>query len=212
MCPVVAPNWRSTTAGVIGRRQEAARRAVEREAAVLPGRALAEACQPLRVTPDRPRIVLDASAMSYASAASFRGSRAASSPPESRRRASREFRGGSSPHHRAIGSRIRIQRLTARRRGYVHASWIVAPTMDAPEPGHVLEAPDDVIRAHDAKQEHVQGEGGGAHVTVPEDEPAEQPGPRPVGRVVDAPVPVHEEEKQIAIAQVRAGWNARSPP
>jgi hypothetical protein len=45
----------------------------------------------------------------------------------------------------------------------VHASWIDAPTVAAPEAGHVLKAPDDVIRAHGAKQKDIQGQGGGAH-------------------------------------------------
>jgi hypothetical protein len=43
-----------------------------------------------------------------------------------------------------------------------------------PEGGHVLEAPDDVIPADRPEQEHIEAEGGGAHVAVPEDEPAKQ--------------------------------------
>ena len=53
LCPVVAAHWRSATARVGDRREEAARGAVEREATVLPARTLAEACQSLRVSPDR---------------------------------------------------------------------------------------------------------------------------------------------------------------
>ena len=79
--------------------------------------------------------------------------------------------------------------------------------MPAPEAGHVLEAPDDVIAAHSAEQEHIQGEGGGAHVTVPEDEPAEQAGVGAVGGIVEIAVAVHEEQEHVSISQVGAGRN-----
>jgi hypothetical protein len=39
----------------------------------------------------------------------------------------------------------------------------------APEAGHVLEAPDDVIPADGPEQEHIEAESGGAHVAVSED-------------------------------------------
>ena len=79
--------------------------------------------------------------------------------------------------------------------------------MPAPEAGHVLKAPDDVIAAHGAEQEHIQGEGGGTDVAVPEDEPAEQASVRRVGRVVEITVAVHEEQEHVSISQVGAGRN-----
>ena len=59
----------------------------------------------------------------------------------------------------------------------------------APKAGHMVKPPDDVIRAHGAKQEHIQGQGGGTDVAVPEHEAAEQPGLRTVGGVVEDRLP-----------------------
>ena len=71
----------------------------------------------------------------------------------------------------------------------------------------MLEAPDDVIAAHGAEQEHIQGQGGGTDVAVPENEPAEQAGVRRVGGVVEIAVAVHEEQKHVSVSQVGAGRN-----
>ncbi len=79
--------------------------------------------------------------------------------------------------------------------------------VSAPEAAHVVEAPDDVISAHRTKQEHIQGQGGGADVAVPEDEPAEQSRMRRVGRIVEVTVAVHEEQEHVSISQVGAGRN-----
>jgi hypothetical protein len=77
----------------------------------------------------------------------------------------------------------------------------------APEAGHVLEAPDDVIAAHGTKQEHIQGKGGGADVAVPEHEAAEQPGLRSVGGIFEISVAVHEEQEHVSVSQVGTGRN-----
>src|SRR3954466_8397607 len=71
----------------------------------------------------------------------------------------------------------------------------------------MLKAPDDVIAAHRAEQEHIQGEGGGADVTVPEDESAEQTGVRAVRGAVEIAVAVHEEQEHASVSQVGAGGN-----
>ena len=71
----------------------------------------------------------------------------------------------------------------------------------------MVKTPDDVIRAHGAKQEHIQGEGGGSDVAVPEHEPAEQAGMRGVGGVVEIAVAVHEEQEHVSVSQVGAGRN-----
>ena len=79
--------------------------------------------------------------------------------------------------------------------------------MPAPEASDVVKTPDDVIRTARAKQEHIQGEGGGSHVAVPEDEPAEQAGMRGVGGIVEIAVAVHEEQEHVSVSQVGAGRN-----
>ena len=60
--------------------------------------------------------------------------------------------------------------------------------MPAPEAGHVLKPPDDVVPAHQSKQEHIEGEGGGTHITVPENESAEQTGVGAVRGIVEIAV------------------------
>ena len=77
--------------------------------------------------------------------------------------------------------------------------------MPAPEAGHVLEAPDDVIAADHAEQEHIQGEGGGTDITVPENESAEQTGMGAVRGIVEIAIAVHEEQKHVSVSQVGAG-------
>jgi hypothetical protein len=75
----------------------------------------------------------------------------------------------------------------------------------APEADNVLEAPDDVIAAHGAEQEHIQGQGGGTDVAVPQNESAEQTSVRRIGGVVEIAVAVHEEQKHVSVSQVGAG-------
>ena len=77
----------------------------------------------------------------------------------------------------------------------------------APEASHVLKAPDDVISAHQSEQEHIQGEGGGTDIAVPENESAEQTGVRAVRGIVEIAVAVHEEQKHVSVSQVGAGRN-----
>ena len=71
----------------------------------------------------------------------------------------------------------------------------------------MLKAPDDVIAADHAEQEHIQGQGGGTHITVPENESAEQAGLGAIGRVVEIAVAVHEEQKHVSVSQVGARRN-----
>jgi hypothetical protein len=49
-----------------------------------------------------------------------------------------------------------------------------------------------VIAAHRAVEEHIQGQGGGPDVAVPEDKPAEQASVRGIGGIVEITVPVDE--------------------
>src|SRR3954468_8300138 len=79
--------------------------------------------------------------------------------------------------------------------------------MSAPEADDVLKAPDDVVAADGAEQEHIQGKGGGTDVAVPENESAEQTSVRRIGRVVEIAVAVHEEQKHVSVSQVGAGRN-----
>ena len=82
--------------------------------------------------------------------------------------------------------------------------------MSAPEADDVLEAPDDVVAADSAEQEHIQGEGGSTNVAVPENESAEQASVRRVGGVVEIAVAVHEEQKHVSVSQIGAGRNPYS--
>ena len=81
------------------------------------------------------------------------------------------------------------------------------PHVPASEASHVLKPPDDVIAADDAEQEHIQGEGGGSHITVPEDEPAEQARLGTIRGVIKVTIAVHEEQEHVSISQVGAGRN-----
>ena len=70
----------------------------------------------------------------------------------------------------------------------------------------MLKAPDDVIPAHHTKQEHIEGEGGGTAIAVPENESAQQTGMGAVRGIVEVSVAVHEEQEHVSISQVGAGW------
>jgi hypothetical protein len=63
----------------------------------------------------------------------------------------------------------------------------------APEAGHVLKPPNDVISANHAVEEYVQGQGGGTDITVPENESAEQTAVGAVRGIVEIAVSVHED-------------------
>src|SRR5438034_369361 len=67
-----------------------------------------------------------------------------------------------------------------------------------------------VIPAHHSKQEHIQGQGGGTDITVPENESAEQTGVGAVRGIVEIAVAVHEEQKHVSVSQVGAGRNLLS--
>ena len=94
-----------------------------------------------------------------------------------------ELLGSGSQEYGAISGEICVERLA-------DPSQRVGPgvvnrrtNVPAPKAGDMVKPPDDVIRAHGAKQEHIQGQGSGTDVAVPEHEAAEQPGLRTVGGV-----------------------------
>src|SRR4029450_8311385 len=62
-----------------------------------------------------------------------------------------------------------------------------------------------MIRAYGAKQEQVQGQGGGADVAVPKDEPAKHASLRSIGGILEVPIAIHEKEEHVSISQVGAG-------
>src|SRR5207247_6430721 len=70
-----------------------------------------------------------------------------------------------------------------------------------------LKTPDEMISAHRAEQKHIQGEGGGTDIAVPENESAEQTGVRAVRGIVEIAVAVHKEQKHVSVSQVGAGRN-----
>src|SRR5207244_12963230 len=76
--------------------------------------------------------------------------------------------------------------------------------VSAPEAGHVLEAPDDVIPAHHPEQEQIERQGGGTYITIPENKSAEQAGLGAVAGIVEIAVAVHEEQKHVSVSQVGA--------
>src|ERR1700694_4389667 len=81
------------------------------------------------------------------------------------------------------------------------------PHVPAPEASDVLKAPDEMIAAYGAEQKHIEGQGGGTDIAVPENEPAEQAGFAAVRRVVEIAVAVHEEQEHVSVSQVGAGRN-----
>ena len=72
----------------------------------------------------------------------------------------------------------------------------------------MLKAPDDVIPAYHTEQEHIEGEGGGTDITVPENESAEQTGAGAVRGIVEIAVAIHEEQKHVSVSQIGAGRHA----
>jgi hypothetical protein len=63
----------------------------------------------------------------------------------------------------------------------------------APETDDVVKAPDNVVCANRAEQKHIQGEGGGTDVAVPENESAEQTSLRRIGRIIEIMHPKRKE-------------------
>src|SRR5688572_31302517 len=61
-----------------------------------------------------------------------------------------------------------------------------------------------MIRAHSAKEEQIQGQGGGADVAVPKDEPAKHASVRRIGGIVEVPIAIHQKEEHVSISQVGA--------
>ena len=57
-------------------------------------------------------------------------------------------------------------------------------------------------------EKHVEGEGGGPDITVPQNEAAEQTGVGAVRGIVEIAVAVHEEQKHVSVSQVGAGRHA----
>src|SRR5258708_861811 len=195
--------------GSVDRGQEAAGGAIEGEASVLPGRALAETCQPLHVAPDRAgiRLVLFRQRVRLVGLL-LRQIESPRDRLEHRIARGSELLGGGPQEDGAIGCGVRVDGradVVKRRRPGVLNRRADVP---APEAGYMLEAPDDVIPAHHAKQEHIEGEGGGTDITVPENESAEQTGVSAVRGVVEIAVAVHEEQEHVSVSQVSARRHA----
>ena len=77
----------------------------------------------------------------------------------------------------------------------------------APEAGHVLKSPDQMVQAHGPEHKQIQGEGGGADIAVPQNEAAKQSSVGAVRGIVESAVAVHDEQKHVSVSQVGAGWN-----
>ena len=69
----------------------------------------------------------------------------------------------------------------------------------------MLKAPHHMIRTNRSKHEQIEAEGGGAHITVPQNESAEQTGVGAVRGIVERLVAVHHEQKHVPVSQVSAG-------
>src|SRR6185436_8897621 len=78
----------------------------------------------------------------------------------------------------------------------------------APEASNVLKTPNQMISTHHPKEEHVEREGGGTDIAVPENESAEQTGVRAVRGIVEIAIAVHKEQKHVSVSQVGAGRNS----
>ena len=190
------------------RGQEAAGRAIEGESAILPRCALAQTREPLHVAPDRTGIRLER----FRQRVRLRGLllrqlESLNSRVNNRVTRRPEFLGRGPQENEAIVRGVCVERgpdaVERCRPGLLNRRSDVS----APEADDVLETPDDVIAADGAEQEHIQGQGGGTDVAVPENESAEQTSMRRIGRVVEIAVAVHEEQKHVSVSQVGAGRN-----
>ena len=193
--------------GSVDRGEESAGGLVEAESRVLPGRALTESCQPLHVSPDgsRIRLVLLRQRVGVGGLLPRQVESLHDRVDHLLARRA-ELLGGSPQEHGAIVVEVCVER----RRGRLGVSPSTPRESTHPRAGAGSrqrgESPrSDVIRAHGAKQEQIQGQGGGADVAVPEDEPAEQSGVRSVGGIVETSVAVHEEQEHVSVSQIGAG-------
>src|SRR2546427_5613925 len=171
--------------GLVDRGQEATGGAIEGESSVLPGRALTQSRESLHVPPDRSgiRLVLLGQDVRLGGLL-LRQIQSRRDRVKHRVTRRTEFLGDGPQEGGAIGGGVGVEggvnlverggpRLLNRR-----------PYVPAPEAGHVLKTPNHVIRATCAKQEEIQGEGGGPDITVPQDESAEQTGAGAVRGIV----------------------------
>jgi hypothetical protein len=177
----------------VHRGQEATGGLVESESSVLPGRVLTESCQTLHVAPDRAwiRLVLLRQRVCLHG---LLARQIESLHNRIKHRVARrtELQGDGPLEQSAIDGRVGVERRAdsiqrCRPRVLNRRSHVPAP-----EASHVLKTPDHVIRADGAKQEEIQGQGGGSDIAVPENEPAEQAGMRGVRGIIEVTIAVHE--------------------
>jgi hypothetical protein len=198
--------------GSVDRGQEAAGGAIEKESSVLPGRVLTQSRESLHVTPHGSgiRLVLLGQRVRLRGLL-LRQIKSRRDRIEHRVACRPELLGDGPQDHGAISGGVRVKGdLDVIERGRPRLLNRRAD-VPAPEAGHVLKPPDHMIQAHGPKQEQIQGEGGGADITVPENESAEQTGVGAVRGIVESAVAVHEEQKHVSVSQVGAGlaWRAR---
>src|SRR5438094_3712068 len=192
----------------VNRGQEATGSAIEHVTSVLPWSVLTETSQSLHVAPHRARIRF----VPFRQRVRLGGLllRQIESPHnrlEHRVPRRPEFLGGGPQEQGAVIRSVCVEgraNAVERRRPRLLNRRADVP---APEAGYVLKAPDDVIPAHQSKLEHIEGEGGGTDITVPENESAEQTGVRAVRGIVEIAVAVHEEQEHVSVSQVGAGRN-----
>src|SRR3984893_2909496 len=192
----------------VDRGEEAAGGAVEGEAAVLPGCALAQSSQTLHVSPDgtRIRLVLLRERICLGGLL-LRQFKSLCDRAEYRLSRRTDLLGASPQENRAIAGGIGIESCTDGVERCRPCVLYRCPHVPAAEASYVLKAPDDVIATNGPKQKHIQGEGGGSDIAVPEDEPAEQTSMRAVGGIVEIAVAVHEEQEHVSVPQIGAARN-----
>ena len=161
----------------VDRGEKAAGSAIEGEPSVLPRRALAESCQSLHVTPDRSGIRFMLLRECVRLAGLFlRQIESLDGRIKDRVACGTELLGDRSQESRLIVRGVGIE-------GGVDVVERRCPLLlnrcsdvAAPEAGHVLKSPNQMVSTHHPKEEHVECEGSGAHIAVPENESAEQTG------------------------------------
>ena len=165
--------------GLVNRGHEATGGAIKREPSVLPGRALTQTCQPLHVAPHRTGIRLVRLRQVVRLAGVLLRQLESLHDRVNNRVTRRSELLGRGPQKnetivRGIGIEGGPNAFERSRPGLLNRCTHVS----APEAGHVLKAPDDVISTNLPKEKHIKSKGGGTDVTVPENESAELTGVR----------------------------------
>ena len=68
----------------------------------------------------------------------------------------------------------------------------------------MFKPPDDVIATHHPEEKEIQGEGGGTHITVAEDESSEQSGLGAICGIVEVAIAIDHEDEHVSISQIGA--------